>query len=313
MIGERRRFGRTGFAVTPLALGTSSWGAPRDGESDLDRDRRVGEVGDAFFAGRLATNLVDTSNIYGPAPEGPLAELLLGAAAARAGSGAASGLVLQTKLDRDLATDDFGADRMWRSLEESLTRLGVERVDVLYLHDPEVVGFESVMTPGGAVEALVEMKRQGVTASIGISGGPVDMLQRFVETDLFDALITHNRFTLLDRSADELLDAAAARDVGVANAAPYGGGVLTGRPEFAGSYGYRPITEAQSAELRRLAAVAERFGVPISALALGFSLREPRIHTTVVGASSLSSWNRATTDALAAATAPAALWDELLP
>jgi D-threo-aldose 1-dehydrogenase len=306
-----RPFGRTGFDVTPLALGTSSWGQLRAGESGDERDARILEVADAFFAGALDTNLLDTSNMYGPTDAGHLSELFVGRALAQAGAGAAPGLVVQTKLDRDTVTDDFSGDRMRRSLEESLSRLGVDRVDVLYLHDPEVVGFDAVMEPGGAVEALVAMKEQGLASSIGISGGPVKMLQRFIETDLFDALVTHNRFTVLERSAGELLDAATARNVGVSNAAPYGGGVLTGRPESAGSYGYGPIRPETAAALERLREICARYDVAMSAVALGFSLRDPRVHTTIVGASSMSSWTRAVADATAAAALPEELWAEL--
>ena len=311
---QTKPFGRTGFDVTPLALGTSSWGQLREGESGDERDTRIREVADAFFAEALETNLLDTSNMYGPTDAGHLSELFVGQALARAGDAAgaaASGLVIQTKLDRDVASGDFGGDRMRRSLEESLSRLGVDRIDVLYLHDPEVVGFDAVMAPGGAVEALVAMKEQGLATSIGISGGPVDMLQRFVETDLFDALVTHNRFTVLDRSAGALLDAATARNVGVSNAAPYGGGVLTGRPESAGTYGYRPIRPATAAALERLRAICDRYGVAMSAVALGFSLRDPRVHTTIVGASSMGSWTRAVADATVAAAVPEELWAEL--
>jgi D-threo-aldose 1-dehydrogenase len=137
------------------------------------------------------------------------------------------------------------------------------------------------------------------------------MLQRFVETDLFDALVTHNRFTVLERWAEALLDAATARNVGVSNAAPYGGGVLTGRPESAGKYGYRPIRPGTAAALERLHAICDRYGVAMSAVALGFSLRDPRVHTTIVGASSMSSWTRAVADATAAAAVPEELWAEL--
>ena len=314
---QTRPFGRTGFDTTPLALGTSSWGQLRKGETADERDARIIEVADAFFSESLETNLLDTSNMYGPTDAGHLSELFVGQALARAagpdagGARAASGLVVQTKLDRDVASGDFSGDRMRRSLEESLSRLGVDRIDVLYLHDPEVVGFDAVMAPGGAVEALVAMKEQGLATSIGISGGPVSMLQRFVETDLFDALVTHNRFTVLDRSADALLDAATARNVGVSNAAPYGGGVLTGRPESAGTYGYRPIRPDMAAALRRLRAICDSHGVAMSAVALGFSLRDPRVHTTIIGASSMSSWTRAVADATAAATVPESLWADI--
>nr|WP_286346823.1 aldo/keto reductase [Frondihabitans sucicola] len=165
------------------------------------------------------------------------------------------------------------------------------------MHDPDSIGFDAAMADGGPVSALVAMKEQGLTAAIGISGGPVGMLQQFVETDLFDALITHNRFTILDRSASDLFDAATARDVGITNAAPYGAGILTGDPRFAGSYGYRPITRQAAEAFEAVRLLCDEYGVPLAAAALQFSLREPRIHSTVVGVSSLPRLEAAIDDA----------------
>jgi D-threo-aldose 1-dehydrogenase len=281
-LSQTRTFGRTGLDVTPLVLGTSGWGPLRTGESVADRDDRIGELADAFFAGTLPTNYIDTSNVYG----GSLSEGLIGRALARVG-GLPSGQVLQTKLDRNFDNDDFSGDQMRISLEQSLERLGVSTIQVLFLHDPDSLGFEASMAPGGPVEALLKMKDEGIATSIGISGGPVDLLKQFVETDLFDALISHNRYTLVDRSADALYDAATVRNVGINNAAPYGGGILTGDARFAGTYGYRPIhAEVQSA-VDGIAALCAEAGVSLGSAALQFSLRDPRIHSTIVGASSL--------------------------
>jgi D-threo-aldose 1-dehydrogenase len=279
---ETRTFGRTGLEVTPLVLGTGSWGTPRTGESVADSDNRIAALADAFFAGALPTNYLDTSNIYGDSHS----EALIGQALARAG-GLPSGQVLQTKLDRNLANDDFSGDQMRVSVEQSLQRLGVSKLQNLFLHDPDNLGFEASMAPGGPVEALVRMKDEGITASIGISGGPVDLLKQFVETDLFDTLISHNRYTLVDRSAGALYDAATERNMGINNAAPYGAGILTGDPRFAGSYGYRPIRPEVQAAVDGIAALCAEAGVSLGAAALQFSMRDPRIHATVVGASSL--------------------------
>jgi D-threo-aldose 1-dehydrogenase len=165
------------------------------------------------------------------------------------------------------------------------------------------------MAPGGAVEALVAMKEQGLATAIGISGGPVGMLQRFVETDLFDALVTHNRFTLLDRSADALLDASAARNVGVTNAAPYGAGILTGDPRLADRYGYRPIHPEVRAAYDRMRALCDEAGVEIAAAALQFSMREPRVHATIVGPGRIE--RIAETERWATAAIPEDLWPAL--
>lgn len=303
-LDKRSRFGSTELSVTPLCLGTSAWGPPRQGESDDDAHERIASLADAFFAGTLATNFLDTSNEYGQS----LSEIQVGAAIRRT-DGIAPGLVVQTKLDRDTETGNFTAARMWRSLEESQQRLGLERFPILYLHDPENIGFEAAMAPGGPVEALLEMKARGNAQYIGISGGPVDMLQRFVETDLFDALITHNRFTLVDQSADILLDAATQRTMAISNAAPYGGGVLTGEARFRGTYGYRPIMPEVQAAIDSMARTCAKANVSLAAAALQFSLQDPRIHSTIVGISSLAGMNRAVTEA--SEEISASLWNEL--
>ena len=113
--------------------------------------------------------------------------------------------VLATKVDPDPRTGDYSGDRARRSAEESLQRLGVSQFQLLYLHDPEVIRFEEAMAPGGPVEALVELRRSGAAQYIGVAGGPVDLMTRFVRTGVFDVLLTHNRFTLVDRTADQLI------------------------------------------------------------------------------------------------------------
>jgi D-threo-aldose 1-dehydrogenase len=301
---QHRTFGRTGLDVTALCIGTSSWGPTRRGESDADRDARVDAMARRALDGSFGTNFVDTSNAYGDG----LSEVYLGRALGALGA-LPAGVVLQTKLDRDVASGSFSADRMRRSAEESLERLGVDKVQVLYLHDPEHIGFEAATAPGGPVEALIALKDAGVTDHIGISGGPVGMLQRFVELDIFDALVTHNRYTLLDRSAQNLLDAATARNVGVCNAAPYGGGILTGDARFAGSYGYRPIRPAVKRAAEAMSALCAEAGVPLGAAALQFSLRAEQVHSTIVGGSELSRLEEAIE--LAAVPIPDDLWPQL--
>jgi D-threo-aldose 1-dehydrogenase len=303
-LGDLVEFGSTGLLVSPLCLGTSSWGPARVAETREEGEQRIGALADAFFAGALPTNYIDTSNEYGKA----LSELQIGAAIRRA-NGLGSALVLQTKLDRDVTTGDFSGDRMWRSLEESQKRLGLDRIPMMFLHDPENIGFEASMARGGPVEALVAMKERGHVEHIGISGGPVGMLQKFVETDIFEALVSHNRFTIVERSANDLFDAAVARNIGINNAAPYGGGVLTGDARFAGTYGYRPIHPAVQAAVDGVARLCAEAGVSMAAAALQFSLRDPRIHSTIVGISSLAAMDR--TVAEAHEDIPEQLWNEI--
>ncbi|MFP3821438.1 aldo/keto reductase, partial [Bacillus sp. SIMBA_008] len=121
-------------------------------------------------------------------------------------------------VDPDPTTGDFSGERVRASFEESLDRLGVERIEMLHLHDPERIGFEASMAGGGPVEALVELRESGRVDHIGVAGGPIGMLTRFIETDLFDAVLSHNRYSLLDRSAKPLYEAAKERGIAVMNA-----------------------------------------------------------------------------------------------
>jgi aryl-alcohol dehydrogenase-like predicted oxidoreductase len=297
-----RPLGRTGLAVTPICIGTSPLASmPGLYGYTVDAQRAEATV-EAVLDGPL--NFLDTSNSYG----GGEAERRIGAVLRRRAQPA--GFVLATKVDADPETGDFSGERVHRSAEESLRRLGVDRVPLLYLHDPEYhITFEQAMAPGGAVEALVALREAGVAGHLGIAGGAIELLRRFVHTGVFEAVISHNRWTLVDRSATPLLDAAAAAGVGFVNGAPYGGGILVKGAEAQPKYAYRAAGE----EIRTAVAAMQRAcaaaGVPLAAAALQFSLRDPRVASTIVGVSTPD--RIAQTLALAGTPIPAALWAEL--
>lgn len=279
---ESRPYGSTGIVVSPLCVGTSSW-RRHEGETDEQHSERIRQlalaVADAAVSPSSALNFVDTSNEY----SGGVSETLIGGILTQGIWDET--MVIQTKLDRD-ASGDFSGDRMWKSLEESLTRMGLSKVPVLFIHDPENTTFEYAMAAGGPVEALVEMKEQGLATNIGVSGGPASLMKQYVETDAFDTLINHNRWTLLDRSADALFTAATSRGMGITNAAPFGAGILTGDPRYADTYAYGPIHPETRVAAIAMAAICQEAGISLGAAALQFSLREPRVHSTVVGISS---------------------------
>ncbi|WP_233551006.1 aldo/keto reductase [Amnibacterium setariae] len=298
-----RPLGRTGLAVTPICVGTSPLASmPRLYGYEVDDDRAVATV-EAAFAGPF--DFVDTSNGYGDHGE---AEVRIGIAIRRAG-GLPAGVVLATKVDPAPGSSDFSGDRVRRSFEESLERLGVDRVPLLHLHDPERISFEEGVAPGGPLEALVALREQGLVDRIGVAGGPVPLLQRYLDTGAFDVVLSHNRYTLLDRSAEGLFAAAAAAGIGVINAAPYGGGMLVKGPDVQTKYAYGERDEGIAAAARAMAAACARYDVPLPAAALQFSLRSPHVHSTVVGMSSPE--RVAATAGLAAVPVPDDLWAEL--
>ncbi len=261
-----RTLGSTGLRVTALCVGTS-WlgGIPED--RALRTLRRV-------FRGPIT--FVDTSNGYG---EGA-SERRIGAVLRELG-GVPPGFLLATKVDP--AGEDFSGARVHESVRESRERLGLDTLPLVYLHDPERIPFREATGPGGAVEALLALRWDGVIGQLGVAGGPIDLMRRYVATGAFQVALTHNRYTLLDRSARPLLEDCAAAGVAVVNAAPFGGGMLAKGPETQPRYGYRPAPRTvvdRAAELRRRCA---EYGVPLLAAALQFSLREPLIASTVVG------------------------------
>jgi D-threo-aldose 1-dehydrogenase len=297
-----RPLGATGIHVTSVSAGSGNWLAFREGEGDRTERESV-ELVHALFESP-AVRFLDTSNNYGLGES----ERRIGLAIREYG-GLPADFVLQTKADRDMQTGDFSGERMRRSLEESRKRLGLETLPMVYLHDPENTTWDESMADDGPVAALVEARDSGLIGHLGISGGPVAMLARYLETGLFEALITHNRFSLVDRSADALLTLASDLGVGVLNASPYGGGLLTRWPVQSRWYAYGEAPPALVAAADRLGRIADDHAVPFAALALHWSLRDPRITSTIVGMRDVSDLRA--TEQLLAIEVPGAAWAEV--
>jgi D-threo-aldose 1-dehydrogenase len=300
---DRRPLGRTGLQVSPVCIGTSPLASMPEHYGYEVGEQRAEATVSATLRGPF--NFIDTSNNYG----GGAAERRIGNALAAAG-GVPPGFVLATKVDADPDTGDFSGERVRRSVEESLGRLGLDRIQLMYLHDPEYhLTFAEAMAPGGAVQALTELRDQGVLEHLGVAGGPVQLLCDFIATGLLDVVLSHNRFTLIDRSAEPLMEDARQRKVAFINAAPYGGGMLAQGPYAQPRYAYVPaaavIRDAAAAMQRACAA----HDVPLAAAALQFSVREPRVTSTVVGISEPSRINEIVT--LMSRQIPDELWAEL--
>ena len=272
-----KALGPTGIEVTRLCAGAAAW-SPLDHPHGGSDPAESAALADALFRSTVVRYL-DTSNNYGDGES----ERRIGNAI-RAAGGIPPGFVVQTKADRDMATGDFSGPRMRASIGESLERLGLAHLPIVFLHDPENTTWERAMADDGPVAALVAARDEGLIGHLGLSGGPVALLTRFLETGHFEAVITHNRHTLVDRTADPLLDLAAARGLGVLNAAPYGGGMLTRWPVERTRYAYGEAPAALVAAANEMGRLCAEAGVPFAAAALQFSTRDPRITTTVVGA-----------------------------
>jgi D-threo-aldose 1-dehydrogenase len=298
---EYRTLGRTGLSVSAVCVGTSSMGshpAPHGTDTAVATIRRALEG---------PFNFIDTSNEYGG---GGNSERRIGQALAAAG-GLPEGVVVATKVDPIRGTSDFSGDRVRRSVAESLERLGLDRLQLVYLHDPEKITFGEGTAAGGPLEALIELRDQGVIGRLGVAGGTIDLELKYLATDVFDVVISHNRYTLVDQTAKPLIRDAMARGVAFINAAPFGGGMLVKGPDAAPNYCYRPASQAIIGRVRKMEAICAEHSVPLAAAALQFSTRDPRVSSTIVGMSEPGRVDQ--TARLAEWEIPDELWSRILP
>ena len=299
---SRRPLGSTGLSVSPVCVGCAPLGnMPATFEYSVS-EQRAYETLRVVFQSPL--NFLDTAASYGDGES----ERRIGETLKQFG-GLPEGCVLATKADRDLESGDFSGEQMKRSVERSLRLLGLDRLQLVYLHDPEHETYEHMMAPGGPVEVLLDLKDEGIIEHVGVAGGPIDLMIRFVETDLFEAVITHNRYTLVNRTAEPLLDVAAQRGVAALNAAPYGSGILAKGPDAYARYEYKEAPQEMVERVRAMEQECRELGVPLAAAALQFSLRDPRVVSTVVGLSRPERVDQ--TIELATHPVPDELWERL--
>ncbi|MEV8229196.1 aldo/keto reductase [Streptomyces sp. NPDC079167] len=201
---------------------------------------------------------------------------------------------------------DFSADGIRRSIEDSLGRLGLDRVDIVYLHDPDDHG-EAAFREG--YPALEKLRAEGMVGAIGAGMNQTAMLTRFLrETDV-DAVLCAGRFTLLDHSAlDVLLPEAAARGRSVVVGGVFNSGLLVD-PRPGATYDYASAPAPLLERAVRIRAVTEAHGVPLRAAALHYSLGHPAVAGALVGVRSPVEVRDAA--ARLRTPVPDALWDDL--
>ncbi len=275
----KREIKNTGVWVTPLCFGASGLGDMPDTYGYEVSAERARQTLDAIFESNV--NFIDTSNNYGFGES----EKRIGEAI-KANGGLPEGFVISTKLDRDMDTLVFDADRARRSIDESLTRLNLDRVPILHLHDPEHAGnLDDVTRTGGALDELFRMKEEGLADAVGLAMGKNDLMFELIQQWPFDTLISHNRWTLLNRSAERIFAYAATEGMAILNAAPYAGGVLAKGADIMPKISYSPADDEALIPVRKIEALTSRHGVATGAAALQFSLRDARITSTIVGVS----------------------------
>ena len=296
---EHLALGRTGLSLTRLGLGGASIGGLFSAVTDEDGIRVVGHAWD------LGVRTFDVAPLYGygaaerrfgaalaPRPRDeyvlstkvgrlvrPTAEIPPGADIDRqALDGREDAFYVGTGPVRPVF--DYSADGVRRSIEESLTRLALDRIDIALIHDPDDHWAAAI---GEAYPALARLREEGVVRAIGAGMNQSAMLARFAREGDLDVFLVAGRYTLLDQEAyAELLPLCVERGIGILIGGAMNSGVLT-HPGPDSRFNYRPAPPAVVDRARRLAAVCERHAVPLRAAAIQFPLAHPAVRSLIAG------------------------------
>lgn len=206
---------------------------------------------------------------------------------------------------------DFSRAGIRRSLEDSLERLGLDHVDILYLHDPEVAGGDVAAAVDGGVAALCALRDEGVVGRIGVGTADLDVIDRAVRSEAIDLVMLAGQYTLLDAPARlHIAPLCLDHGVGIVNAAVFSSGLLgSPRPQADSHYRYGQVPPDKLARARVLADRCEEHGVELPAAALQYGMRDPAVTSVVVGAAGPEQIRQ--NAARMAAEIPESLWQAL--
>lgn len=294
-----RPVGKTGINVTTLGFG----GAPIGGFRFNVSERQGCETVEAAY--QAGVRYFDTSPYYGYGRS----EHIVGQALRAVER---DSFVLSTKVGRWMSpkgdlekvegwrpgglpfkpTFDYSRDGTLRSLDQSLLRLGMNRIDVVLIHDVDVWThgsqelvdryFKDVMT--GCYPALADLRRAGVIKAIGVGLNDSETSLRFAREADLDCIMLAGRYTLLEQGAlTDLLPYCAARNISILLAGPLNSGILATGAVKAASYDYKPAPAEVMERVRRLQAVCDRHGVELATAALQFPLAHECIASVVAG------------------------------
>lgn len=317
-VSARQPLGRGGLTVGPLSCGGAPLG---DLGTRIDPDVARAALARAWDAG---LRYYDVAPHYGLG----LAERRLGEALR---GRARDEFVVSTKVGRLLTprdnpdgeldaeefdvpadyhrTRDYSRDGVLRSVEDSLERMGLDRIDILLVHDPDEYYREAME---GAFPALEELRSQGVIASYGAGMNQAEMLDDFVRNTDLDVVLLAGRYSLYEQAAlDDLLPHAVERGVSVVAGGVFNSGLLAeNRPAPGITYNYEPAPTEVLERVNRIADVCESHGIPLPAAAIQFPLAHPAIATVCVGVRAPEHVDRNLE--LFDVDIPAALWQDLV-
>jgi D-threo-aldose 1-dehydrogenase len=288
---EKVPLGKTDVRVTRLGMGGAALaGLYRDSAEET-------ATATVHRALELGVNFIDTAPLYGHGKS----ELRLGRALA---GRARDRFVLASKVGRLLVPAgakpvesiwfenpapfepvfDFSYDGVMRSFEESLTRLQMDRIDVIHIHDPDD-HYEQALQ--GAYPALCRLREQGLIRALSVGMNGAEMLVRFARDAEFDCFLLAGRYTLIDLSGlNELLPLCLEKGISIILGAPYNSGILATGARPGAKFNYADAPPELMEKVRRMEAVCARHGVPLKAAALQFPLGHPAVATVIPGARS---------------------------
>ncbi|NUR98817.1 MAG: aldo/keto reductase [Kribbellaceae bacterium] len=203
---------------------------------------------------------------------------------------------------------DFSRDGVLQSIEDSLRRIGTDRLDVVYVHDPDDHYEEAVAT---AFPTLIELREQGVIGAIGSGMNQSAMLTRFVQEIDIDVIMLAGRYSLIDPDAlDDVLPACLQNDVQVVAVGIFNSGLLSQpRPAAGATFNYAPAAQPLVDKANKIADICESHGVTLPAAALAFPLAHPAVAGTAVGCRTADEVH--TNASLARTEVPQAVWSDL--
>ena len=287
---EKVEIGRTGLYVSRLGLGgVALSGAPpaTDPHQITSEDEAMAIIQRSLA---LGLNYLDTAPMYGVGySERRYGQALHGRAR--------DSYVLSTKVGRVLHPNEPGSTQMtWsfdfsrqgvlRSFAESLERLGVERLDILYMHDPDN-HYEQALTQ--ALPILIELREQGRVKAIGAGMNQWEMELQFAREGHCDCFLLAGRYTLLDQTAlPEFLPYCVEQHISVIAGGPYNSGILAVGPREGATFNYRAASAEMLDKAQRINAVCARYQVPLKAAALQLILAHPAIASVIPGARSVA-------------------------
>lgn len=306
-----QRLGHSDIEISRFSVGTAALGGLYSSVDDSDADELISA---ALTAG---ISYFDTAPQYGHGTS----EVRLGRALAGIDR---NSFILSTKVGRliidnpngdtgifaDAPPSDavfaFDRDSILRSIDDSLVRLGLDRIDVVYIHDPDDHADQAITE---SYPVLHELRDQGVISAIGIGMNQSSIPTRFVAETEIDVVLLAGRYTLLDQSGlAELIPAARHNDVSIVIGGVFNSGILAD-PDNAPHFNYQAAPDSLVARTQAIRVICERHETSLIAAALAFPLREPAVVTVLLGARSKAELDQlleVDVDAM-----PTELWDEL--